>query len=74
MVCLLFNGSFTSFLLVLFQMLHGQEGGNHTNTSYNADNLTCTNPNFLNTTDAPIWHEYTNTLLQFLTGTVGIYF
>lgn len=49
--------------------LHGQEEGIHTPTLYNADNLTCTNPNFLNITDAPIWHSYTNTLLQFLTGT-----
>ncbi|XP_063692803.1 transmembrane channel-like protein 7 [Bolinopsis microptera] len=49
--------------------LHGQEEGIHTPTLYNADNLTCTNPNFLNITDAPIWHNYANTLLQFLTGT-----
>ena len=43
-------------------------------TTYNADNETCTNPNFFNMTENPsIWKNYSNAALQFLTGTVGFY-
>ena len=42
---------------------------------YNADNLTCTNPNFFNMTnddaDTDKYADYGNKILQFLTGTVS---